>query len=139
MAPHGRVLLTSIKLPSVVTAPVGSEQQSDRERGVDQGLPSGIRRRIIDINRVKAPTRGALESEDWVRGLLAILLFVLLALEIFCALYVMLDNAVAKDDKAIERVKDLLTLVLSPTVALFGAATGFYYGAKSESRKTRDF
>jgi len=138
MAPR-RVLVTAIHTPPLLTGPDRGEAQDAARPDLDQGQPSGGRRRIIDINRVKAPTRRGLESEEWVRGLLAILLFILLALEIFCALYIMLDAALAKDDKALERVKDLLTLVLSPTVALFGAATGFYYGAKSESRKTRDF
>ena len=38
------------------------------------------------------------------------------------------------DNATIENLKSILTLVLSPTVALFGAATGFYYGTRSETK-----
>ncbi len=38
-------------------------------------------------------------------GLLDFLLFILPAPEIFCTRYVMLDSAVAKGDKAVERIK----------------------------------
>ena len=58
------------------------------------------------------------------------LLWILLAAEILGALVAMLCPAVIHDDKAIGAVKDILSIVLGPTVALVGAATGFYYGTK---------
>jgi len=66
---------------------------------------------------------------------LAFALFALLALEVIAALYVVIRCRNATDNAAIENLKSILTLVLSPTVALFGAATGFYYGTKSEPKQ----
>lgn len=40
------------------------------------------------------------------------------------------------EDKAdaAKRLMDILNIVISPTVALFGAATGYYYGSRTRSR-----
>lgn len=94
-------------------------------------------RPTLRVDTVRLPTPRGRGSEDWVRALLAVRLFVLLASEIGCALYVILDPNFVKDDKSIEHLKDVLTLVLSPTVALFGPATGFYYGTKSDTKAPR--
>ena len=39
-------------------------------------------------------------------------------------MYVIITFSAPMHDKAIEHFKDVLTMVLSPTIALFGAATG---------------
>ena len=53
-------------------------------------------------------------------------------------MYVIITFSAPMHDKAIEHFKDVLTMVLSPTIALFGAATGFYYGTKSDGRGGQD-
>jgi hypothetical protein len=60
-----------------------------------------------------------------------LLLWSLLAIEILGSVLAMLCPDIVHDDKAVGAVKDILSIVLGPTVALVGAATGFYYGTKS--------
>jgi len=77
------------------------------------------------------------KAEDWVRLGLAFALFGLLAIEVIAALWVVVvccNQSTATPTPAVENLKSILTLVLSPTVALFGAVTGFYYGTKSETK-----
>jgi hypothetical protein len=64
-------------------------------------------------------------------GLLAMVLTALLIAEVGWAFYIILYPPLTSDEKIMGAVKDILTIVLSPTVALVGAATGFYYGTKT--------
>lgn len=94
-------------------------------------LPRDTTVRVSEVRTPKQKLPPA-AAEDWVRAALAIFLFVLLAVEICSALFVVVFCTQTAD--RIENLKSVLTLVLSPTVALFGAATGFYYGTKSETK-----
>jgi hypothetical protein len=69
------------------------------------------------------------------RGALAFSLWFLLLLEVGTALGFILFSGKLADAASISSAKDIILLVLSPTVALVGAATGFYYGG-SEAETT---
>jgi hypothetical protein len=78
--------------------------------------------------------RERLSSRDWVRGMLALSLLFILLLEVASAIGFVFFCSRLSDDKSITAAKDIITLVLNPTVALVGAATGFYYGASDARR-----
>jgi hypothetical protein len=75
------------------------------------------------------------QRREGVRALLAFSIFALLCFEIVFGLFVLLR--VSKDPQQLTALKDVLGMVLSPTVALFGAATGFYYGTRQEETSDR--
>ncbi len=74
------------------------------------------------------------------RGLVALALFGLLAVEVGCGISATHEIASTKEFNADDRtsrvkiIMDFFNTVISPTVALLGAATGFYYGTKSDSK-----
>lgn len=72
------------------------------------------------------------ETDDWVRLILAIMLFLLFAVEVSASFYV----AIFRDGSStsFSNMKSVLDIVFAPTVALFGAATGFYYGTKERNK-----
>ena len=91
----------------------------------------------LRVARIRTPEQGKPEApkpDDWVRAALAFALFGLLSIEVVGALWVVVRCNGTPDNATIENLKSILTLVLSPTVALFGAATGFYYGTRSETK-----
>lgn len=65
------------------------------------------------------------EDRERIRGLVALFLSGLLA-------FVVLGSFIGLAAKLIEMkdLKELLTIVLGPIIALVGAATGFYFGGK---------
>src|SRR4051812_36497310 len=95
----------------------------------------------IEVSSVLSPAIG--NPERWIptvrevmRGLVALALLLLLAGEVFYGLYQIQSIAgtsLAKDEKVADAriIMDLLNVVIPPTVALFGAATGFYYGTRA--------
>jgi hypothetical protein len=92
---------------------------------------SDVRRSRIVARRIMRPTVFRAERHrEWVRGILAFVLTLLLIIEVGASFYAVLSPALLHDEKTINAVKDILTIVMSPTVALVGAATGFYYGTK---------
>ena len=100
----------------------------------DAGLPAELHVRTAPQ---PALTRYPPKAEDWVRAALALGLLALLFVEVCTALWVVVVHTDKADSPIIENLKSVLTLVLSPTVALFGAATGFYYGTKTEEAQAR--
>ena len=60
------------------------------------------------------------------------LLFILLA-EVLAAIGFVIFCDLS-NDKVTAAAKDIIILVLNPTVALVGAATGFYYGGTDAGR-----
>jgi hypothetical protein len=97
--------------------------------------PSGRRGQRLEVHSVSLPRERAqqLNNKDWVRGALAFALWFLLFLEVSGAL-AFIFYAKPTDDKTIALAKDIMVLVLNPTVALVGAATGFYYGGSEAGR-----
>ncbi|MGD2134225.1 MAG: hypothetical protein PVI23_15650 [Maricaulaceae bacterium] len=72
-----------------------------------------------------------LRRED-ARRKLAVSLITIFGVEIFAALAVLGALIfLCADDQHFAHAKEILTLVLTPTVALVGSATGFYFGAKA--------
>lgn len=63
---------------------------------------------------------------DRTRKLLALVLLAILGFEIVAALLSVIFASGTKD-----AVKEMLGLLFTPTVALVGAATGFYFGQRS--------
>jgi hypothetical protein len=62
-------------------------------------------------------------SREWVRRFLAVSLVVIFGIEVLGAML-----SVWFSTQHLQELKDILTLILSPTVALAGSATGFYFG-----------
>jgi hypothetical protein len=60
-----------------------------------------------------------------VRGWLAKSLVLIFAAEILVSLFALIVCA-----NSVENIKGLLSVILGPTVALVGSATGFYFGLK---------
>ncbi|HEX5453583.1 MAG TPA: hypothetical protein VFX06_07305 [Stellaceae bacterium] len=79
-----------------------------------------------------APAVGQKEPRfrEPIRGLLAIGLVVILAAEIGFGLWFLSANCAALPER-VEAVREMATIFLGPTVALVGAATGFYFGRSS--------
>jgi hypothetical protein len=90
--------------------------------------PAGSRR--LNITSIISPTTNFLADKDWVRGALAFSLLFILLVEVCAALYFIVFSDRLSDDKIVAAAKDIIALLLNPTVALVGAATGFYYGGK---------
>ena len=66
--------------------------------------------------------------KDNVRATIAYALLAIFALEVIAA-FVMI---IVVDDFS-EKVREVLSIIFSPTVALVGAATGCYYGTRDSS------
>jgi len=94
---------------------------------------SGPRLRVLDTREPQV--RSIAQRREGVRALLAFCLFVLLAGEVAFAFWGLLK--VIADPNQIQALKDVVTMVLSPTVALVGAATGFYYGTRQDDAGDR--
>lgn len=96
----------------------------------------------ITLPRERDPRRWIDPLREITRGLIAILLFALLAAEViygFCEIRAISHEAgaVVADKQAMTKmVMDLLNVVIPPTVALFGAATGFYYGTRAGTERS---
>ena len=73
------------------------------------------------------------EWQEAARRRLAYILVTIFGGEISIAMLVLL---LWKTEQDIQHLKDLLTLILSPTVALVGSAMGFYFGTRSGSNDT---
>jgi hypothetical protein len=84
------------------------------EETVEVGAPAAPTTRDVDLDRT--------------RKLLALFLLGILAIEILAALV-----AVFFATTVTTAMKDMLGLLFTPTIALVGAATGFYFG---QSRST---
>jgi predicted esterase YcpF (UPF0227 family) len=56
-----------------------------------------------------------------------VILFAMFGLRLWC-----------KNDQDVQHLKDILALILGPTVALVGSAMGFYFATKSASDDTSD-
>lgn len=72
------------------------------------------------------------EARENVRGRLAYVVVGLFALLVILSLsfaYILVT-----DDPALQRLLQVIGVLLSPVVALVGAVTGFYYGEKAGSR-----
>jgi hypothetical protein len=63
------------------------------------------------------------ERREWVRRTLAVALVAIFGLEVLGAMAALCWTSAHPQD-----LKDILTLILSPTVALTGSAIGFYFG-----------
>jgi hypothetical protein len=61
------------------------------------------------------------------RRLLAISLVAIFGVEVVAALLTVLCG------RDLATIKDILTIILGPTVALVGSATGFYFGTKADN------
>lgn len=85
----------------------------------------------LRINRIIRPRQSEPRQREWVRAILALFLVAIFAVEIWAGIRAMTNPEIVKDDHAVNAVKDLFLIMLSPTVALVGAATGFYYGTKA--------
>lgn len=70
-----------------------------------------------------------LKQED-VRRWLAVGLMAIFAVEILVSLYIMATGS----KETWPDLKELLAMILGPTVALVGSATGFYFGTKADGR-----
>jgi hypothetical protein len=82
------------------------------------------------------PRRWIDPARELTRALVAILLFLLLAGEVaygFFEIRGIVSGPLPKEEKqeTARLVMDILNVVIPPTVALFGAATGFYYGTRA--------
>lgn len=84
----------------------------------------------IFVRRIITPGQSEARARERMRGVLAVMLACLLIIEVIAGVIAMLCPDIVHDEAAVGAVKDLLTIVLGPTVALVGAATGFYYGTK---------
>lgn len=62
------------------------------------------------------------------RGALAIILALILAVEVSVSLAFIILSRKNPNDQAISAAKDIIAMILNPTIALVGAVTGFYYG-----------
>jgi hypothetical protein len=94
-----------------------------------------------DVDLVEAPptptTHEISLKQENTRKLLAIILLLILAAEVaeafiwvFCAFYF-----TAKYTKDIDiLMKDILSIIFGPTIALVGAATGFYFGSNAGNK-----
>lgn len=95
----------------------------------------------VSVATIEQPRLGGPEhwlhlTREITRGIMAVLLFLLLSFEVgvqFSQLHSISKSNLNKEDQqaSAKIVMDLLNVVIPPTVALFGAATGFYYGARS--------
>ena len=72
------------------------------------------------------------KDRENVRGHLAYIVVGLFALLVVLTLW--FAHAVVTDDPALQRLLQVVGILLSPVVALVGAVTGFYYGEKAGSR-----
>ena len=87
-----------------------------------QGPP--IQPRAIDVGTKRENTR----------TLLAFFLVLIFAIEIILALVVIyFPGPTVNNVDNIGRIKDILSVVFGPTVALVGSAIGFYFGTTPES------
>lgn len=96
--------------------------------------------KIVDVDSTAPPQTG--DVGRWVnplreltRGIVAIALFALFATEIIWGFHAIRSITsgsapIADQETHVRMVMDLLNIVVPPTVALFGAATGFYYGSR---------
>ena len=88
------------------------------------------------ITGIRLPEfRTIAQRREGVRAALAFSLFLLLAVEIIYGLIALCR--MGKDPQQLTALKDILSMVLGPTVALFGAATGFYYGTRHDEPTDR--
>ena len=85
----------------------------------------------LRVGRIIRPRQSEPRQREWVRAILAFLLVVIFGFEIWAGIHAMTNPEIVKDEHAVNAVKDLFLIVLSPTVALVGAAIGFYYGTKT--------
>lgn len=67
------------------------------------------------------------ERREWIRGLIAIILVAIFGLEVLGAMLVLWLCSTQ-----LQQLKELLPLILSPTVAVVGSVLGFYFGGKEE-------
>ena len=81
----------------------------------------------------KPPPLGRFDPEparERLRGRIAVILILLFVAEIACfAAFFWLDHG-SSDASRFSDLKDFMGLILTPTVALVGAATGFYFGGR---------
>ena len=86
----------------------------------------------IQITSIISP-RELLTNKDWVRGAIAFTLLGIFILEVIAVGIFVFCLQNITDPNAVSAAKDFFLLVLNPTVALVGAATGFYYGTSDKS------
>ena len=65
------------------------------------------------------------QDRERIRGIVALSLVALLAVVVICSFIGLATGSTPMGD-----LKELLTIILGPLVALVGAATGFYFGGK---------
>ena len=67
------------------------------------------------------------KQREWVRAFLALALVAVFAVEVIFSIW-FLAHSCPDLDSAVKALKELAEVFLGPTVALVGAATGFYFG-----------
>jgi cytochrome c biogenesis factor len=94
-----------------------------------------------DLDLIEAPPTPTTHEIDLkqenTRKLLAIILLLILAAEVAAALIWVFwaFYFTAKDGKDISPLmKDILSIIFGPTIALVGAATGFYFGSNAGNK-----
>lgn len=69
------------------------------------------------------------ERQEDARRILALVLVGIFGFEVIVAMLALWLN---RGDHDLQALKDILTLILGPTVALVGSVTGFYFGTRPQ-------
>jgi hypothetical protein len=111
------------------TAPEHEDQEDEASEPQTLDLTEGpIARGLSPHSFVSSPYNIDRDREQK-RGLIALILVGLLAAVVLLSFAGLLTSRIELKD-----LKELLTVILSPLVALVGAATGFYFGEKSKGK-----
>jgi uncharacterized RDD family membrane protein YckC len=76
---------------------------------------------------IKTPYDPA-RSREWMRGLIALILLIILVAVIVASFYVIVFKPKDQVNEAL--LEKVLTIVFGPLITLVSAATGFYFGSR---------
>ena|SRR5712691_5226477 len=85
----------------------------------------------LSIPSAPAPTKTPYDparSREWMRGLIALILLVILVAVIAASFYVVVFKPKDQVNEAL--LEKVLTIVFGPLITLVSAATGFYFGSR---------